>query len=44
MAPDELSDGANVDLAFEIQSDLPETRKPEFKFGIEIEPARGLDA
>ena len=44
MASDELSDGPNVDLAFEVQSDLPKTRKPEFKFSVEIEPTRGLDA
>jgi hypothetical protein len=44
MFSDELTDRANVDLAFEVQSDLAETREPQFELGVEIKPAGSLDA
>ncbi|CNI06480.1 Uncharacterised protein [Mycobacterium tuberculosis] len=44
MSSDELTYGANVDLAFEVQSDFAETREPQFEFSVEIEPTGGLNA
>ncbi len=41
MSSDELTYGANVDLAFEVQSDFAETREPQFEFSVEIEPTGG---
>jgi hypothetical protein len=44
MFSDELSDSTNVDLAFEVQSNISQTREPQFELSVEIEPPRGLDA
>jgi hypothetical protein len=44
MVSDELSDRTNIDLAFEVQSNISKTREPQFELSVEIEPPRGLDA